>query len=99
MLILKPVNGVWWIVNSSYPDGAWFGYTDPDIALEVIQWFTVEKIDHEGLLRRLYFGGLTRADIALVRAINKATQHPTRVRSKQEPVVRQMIKALKPVNL
>lgn len=99
MLILRPVKGVWWIVSSSYPDGAWWGYTDPDAALAVIQWLTLMKIDCDGILRRLYFGKLTEADRRLVGKMNRATWHESRVTSKQEPVVDRLAKArLKAMN-
>ena len=95
MLILRPVNNVWYVVSSGYPDGAWCGYTDPDAAMAVLQWMTEMKIDCDGILRRLYFGKLTEADRRLAGKIERATRHPTRVESKLEPVEYRMAKVRK----
>lgn len=102
MLILKPVNGVWWVVSSGYPDGAWCGFTNPDAALAVVQWMTELKLDCDGILARLHFGKLTPADRKTVARINYCTRHPSRVVSSKEPIeqriIRSRLKMTKPLS-
>lgn len=81
MLILRPVKGIWYVISSDFPGGAWFGFNDEDVARRVIQWMTLLDIDFDGILTRLYQGELTERDKNTVKSLNKATRHPSRVRS------------------
>lgn len=98
MLILKPVNGVWYVQSSGYPQGYWCGYTSEDAALIVMEWMFDQKFDCDGILTRLHFGKLTDRDRHTVAWIHHATVHPTRVVSHKEPIINLIAKSrlLKP---
>lgn len=93
MLILKPVNGVWYIVSAEFPGGHWAAFSDPDTALIFQEWLFDSKFDCVGILTRLYAGSLTEADRRVIRFINYASRTGTRVWSQKEPVIYALIRA------
>lgn len=101
MLILKPVNGTWYVVSSEFPDGQWSAYDNEDSARALIQWLTEMKIDCVGLLTRLHFQRLTDQDRRLVSRIQRAARHHTQVVSTKTAIQDQMalakVKASRPV--
>lgn len=87
MLILKPVNGVWYVMHNQFPDGHLAAYTSEDNARAFMQWLTIMKFDIHGLLTRLHYDRLTDADKLNIASIQRASRHHTQVISKQEPVM------------
>lgn len=90
MLILRPVNGVYYVVSTEFPDGQWSAYDNEDDARAFIHWLTVTKIDCVGLLTRLYFGRLTETDRRLVNKIQRAARHWSQVVSTKVAIQDQM---------
>lgn len=95
MLILKPVNGVWYVQSSGYPQGHWAAYSDHDVAREFLHWLVECHFDCDSILRRLYAGKLTARDRNTVRIIYHQSAHRTRVVSQQQPVEAMMAAARK----
>lgn len=90
MLILRPVNGVYYVVSSEFPDGQWAAYDNEDSARALIHWLTEMKIDCVGLLTRLHFGRLTETDRRLVNKIQRAARHSSQVVSTKTAISEMM---------
>lgn len=90
MLYLKPLNGKFFVMHKSFPDGHLAAFTAEHIAAEYVQWIEANGIDVRGLLSRLLFGRLTQADMATVRMLDKGADHPTRVYSRKEPLAHKL---------
>lgn len=90
MLILRPVNGVYYVVSSEFPDGCWAAYDNEDSARALIHWLTLMKIDCVGLLTRLYFQRLTEADRRLANTIVRAARHSSQVVSTKTAISEMM---------
>lgn len=90
MLYLKPLNGKFFVMHKSFPDGHLAAFTAEHIAAEYVQWITDSGIDVHGLLSRLLFDKLTAADVEIVRALDTGARHVTRVISRKEPIAHRL---------
>lgn len=86
MLYLYPHNGVFYVKHSRFPDGHLAAFCHEDAARIYIQWIHDMHFDIAGLLSRLYFDRLTAADRRLIRYLDYAARHETRVVSRLEPL-------------
>lgn len=95
MLYLKSLNGKFFVMHKSFPDGHLAAFTAEHIAAEYVQWITDSSIDIHGLLSRLCFNKLTAADVQIVRALDNGANHVTRVISRKEPIAHRLARLRK----
>lgn len=99
MLYLKSLNGKFFVMHKSFPDGHLAAFTAEHIAREYVQWITDSGIDVHGFLNRLMFDKLTQADYEIARALDTGARHITRVISRKEPVAHRLARLRERVRL